>query len=58
MNSKMMQSMYEDGYVLVSVHNLVKLVTDENGNTKYVLPRFIFRQESHVRSQDDVITNT
>jgi len=53
---KMMQSMYEDGYVLVSVHDLVKLVTDENGNTKYV-PAEIYLpagKKPFVLSQDDV----
>ena len=33
---KMMQAMYEDGYVLVSVHDLAKQITDEDGNTKFV----------------------
>src|SRR5690554_1260953 len=33
---KMMEKMYQDGYVLVSIHDLVKKVTDENGKTKYV----------------------
>lgn len=53
---KMMQSMYEDGYVLVSVHDLAKQVTDENGKTKFVegeiyLPR---GKKPFVLSQDDV----
>lgn len=53
---KMMQSMYEDGYVLVSVHDLVKQVTDENGKTKFV-PGEIYLppgKKPFVLSQDDV----
>ena len=53
---KMMQSMYEDGYVLVSVHDLAKQVTDENGNTKFV-PGEIYLpagKKPFVLSQDDV----
>lgn len=53
---KMMQSMYEDGYVLVSVHDLAKQVTDENGKTKFV-PGEIYLpkgKKPFVLSQDDV----
>lgn len=53
---KMMESMYEQGYVLVSVHDLAKQVTDENGKTKFVegeiyLPK---GKKPFVLSQDDV----
>lgn len=53
---KMMQAMYEDGYVLVSVHDLAKQITDEDGNTKFV-PGEIYLPEGKkpfVLSQDDV----
>ncbi|NLL73173.1 MAG: polysaccharide deacetylase [Clostridiales bacterium] len=52
----MMQSMYEDGYVLVSVHDLAKQVEDENGKLKFV-PGEIYLPEGKkpfVLSQDDV----
>jgi hypothetical protein len=53
---KMMQSMYEDGYVLVSVHDLAKQVTDENGNTKFVAGEIYLPagKKPFVLSQDDV----
>lgn len=53
---KMMQAMYEDGYVLVSVHDLAKQITDEDGNAKFV-PGEIYLPEGKkpfVLSQDDV----
>ncbi|NLJ97617.1 MAG: polysaccharide deacetylase [Clostridiales bacterium] len=52
----MMQSMYEDGYVLVSVHDLAKQVEDENGKLKFV-PGEIYLppgKKPFVLSQDDV----
>ena len=33
---KMMQSMYDKGYVLVKIHDLAHETTDENGNPKFV----------------------
>ena len=52
----MMQSMYDDGYVLVSVHDLAKQVEDENGKVKFV-PGEIYLpagKKPFVLSQDDV----
>lgn len=52
----MMQSMYDDGYVLVSVHDLAKQVEDENGKLKFV-PGEIYLpagKKPFVISQDDV----
>jgi len=53
---KMMQSMYEDGYVLVSVHDLAKQITDENGKTKFVAGEIYLPagKKPFVLSQDDV----
>lgn len=53
---KMMQSMYDDGYVLVSVHDLAKQVTDEEGNTKFVAGEIYLPpgKKPFVLSQDDV----
>ena len=53
---KMMQSMYDDGYVLVSVHDLAKQITDENGKTKFVAGDIYLPQgkKPFVLSQDDV----
>lgn len=53
---KMMQSMYEDGYVLVGVHDLATQVTDENGKTKFVAGEIYLPQgkKPFVLSQDDV----
>ena len=53
---KMMQKMYEDGYVLVSMHDIVKKVTLEDGTTKFVeegiyLPK---GKKPFVMSIDDV----
>ncbi|NLO09312.1 MAG: polysaccharide deacetylase family protein [Clostridiales bacterium] len=53
---KMMQSMYEDGYVLVSVHDLAKQIIDENGKTKFVAGEIYLPpgKKPFVLSQDDV----
>ncbi len=53
---KMMQSMYEEGYVLVSVHDLAKQITDENGKTKFVEGEIYLPpgKKPFVLSQDDV----
>lgn len=53
---KMMEKMYEDGYVLVSIHDIAKQVTDENGNTKFVPGEIYLPQgkKPFVLSQDDV----
>lgn len=53
---KMMESMYQDGYVLISVHDLAKQVTDENGKTKFVPGEIYLPQgkKPFVLSQDDV----
>ncbi|NLP17200.1 MAG: polysaccharide deacetylase [Clostridiales bacterium] len=53
---KMMESMYKDGYVLVSVHDIAKQVTDENGKTKFVEGEIYLPpgKKPFVLSQDDV----
>lgn len=53
---KMMESMYKDGYVLVSIKDLYTETTDENGNIKYVANKFYLPQgkKPFVLSQDDV----
>lgn len=53
---KMMQRMYDDGYVLVSVHDLAKQVEDENGKLKFVPGEIYLPQgkKPFVISQDDV----
>jgi hypothetical protein len=53
---KMMEKMYEDGYVLVSIHDLVKLVTLEDGSTKFVEGEILLPpgKKPFVISQDDV----
>lgn len=51
-----MEQMYERGYVLVSIHDIAKEVTDENGNTHFV-PGDIYLpagKKPFVLSQDDV----
>ena len=53
---KMMQKMYEDGYVLVNLHDVAKQVTGEDGKTKFV-PGEIYLpkgKKPFVLSQDDV----
>lgn len=52
----MMESMYNDGYVLVRIHDIVKEVTGEDGSTKFV-PGDLYLPEGKkpfVLSQDDV----
>lgn len=52
----MMESMYNDGYVLVRIHDIVKEVTGDDGSTKFV-PGDIYLPEGKkpfVLSQDDV----
>lgn len=53
---KMMEKMYEDGYVLVSIHDIAKQVTDENGKTKFVEGEIYLPpgKKPFVLSQDDV----
>lgn len=53
---KMMEKMYEDGYVLVNMHDVAKQVTAEDGTTKFV-PGEIYLpkgKKPFVLSQDDV----
>lgn len=52
----MMESMYNDGYVLVRIHDIVKEAMQEDGSTKFV-PGEIYLPEGKkpfVLSQDDV----
>lgn len=52
----MMESMYNDGYVLVRIHDIVKEVKQDDGSTKFV-PGDIYLPEGKkpfVLSQDDV----
>lgn len=53
---KMMEKMYADGYVLVSIHDIAKQVTDENGKTKFVEGEIYLPpgKKPFVLSQDDV----
>lgn len=54
---QMMQSMYEDGYVLVSIHDLIKEVTAEDGTVKFVANDELMLpagKKPFVLSQDDV----
>lgn len=53
---KMMQSMYEKGYVLVRIHDLAYETTDENGNPKFVYGDIMLPEgkKAFVMSQDDV----
>lgn len=54
--NKMMDSMYEKGYVLVSIHDIAKVETDENGNRKLVKQPIMLPEgkKPFVLSQDDV----
>lgn len=54
--NKMLESMYERGYVLVSIHDIAKVETDENGNKKLVQQDIMLPpgKEPFVLSQDDV----
>lgn len=53
---KMMQSMYDRGYVLVSIHDLAYETTDEDGNPKFVYGDIMLPEgkKAFVMSQDDV----
>lgn len=53
---KIIEKMYEDGYVLVSIHDIAKQVTDENGKTKFVEGEIYLPpgKKPFVLSQDDV----
>lgn len=53
---KMMQSMYDRGYVLVRLHDLAYETTDENGNPKFVYGDIYLPEgkKAFVLSQDDV----
>jgi hypothetical protein len=53
---KMMQKMYDDGYVLVRIHDLVKQVPGENGTLEYTANEIYLPQgkKPFVLSQDDV----
>lgn len=53
---KMMQKMYEDGYVLVSMHDVAEQVTLEDGSTKFVPGEIYLPQgkKPFVLSQDDL----
>lgn len=52
----MMEQMYEDGYVLVSIHDVAKEVTLEDGTTKFVPGDILLPPDKKpfVLSQDDV----
>lgn len=52
----MMESMYADGYVLISMHDMVELVTMEDGTTKYKEAEILLPpgKKPFVVSQDDV----
>jgi len=54
--NKMIESMYERGYVLVSIHDIAKRVVDENGNETLVAQPIMLPEgkEPFVLSQDDV----
>jgi hypothetical protein len=53
---KMMQSMYDRGYVLVRIHDLAYETTDENGNPKFVYGDIMLPEgkKAFILSQDDV----
>lgn len=53
---EMMKQMYEDGYVLVSIHDVVKKVTNEDGTTTYTEGDIMLPPDKKpfVLSQDDV----
>ena len=54
--NKMIESMYEKGYVMVSIHDIAKRVVDEDGNEKLVAQDIMLPpgKEPFVLSQDDV----
>ena len=54
--NKITQTMYDNGYVMVSIHDLIEVVQDENGNTTYepatiMLPK---GKKAFVLSLDDL----
>lgn len=53
---KIIQSMYDRGYVLVRLHDLASEVVDENGNAKFVKNPILLPEgkKAFVMSQDDV----
>ncbi len=53
---QMMQEMYEDGYVLVSIHDIAKEVTKEDGTKKFEAQEIYLPKgkKPFVLSQDDV----
>lgn len=53
---KMMQSMYDKGYVLVKIHDLAYETKDENGNPKFVYGDIMLPpgKKAFVLSQDDL----
>lgn len=53
---KILQSMYDRGYVLVRLHDLAYEVTDENGNAAFVKNSILLPEgkKAFVMSQDDV----
>lgn len=53
---KMIQKMYEDGYVLVSIHDTVKQVKEKDGTKKFEAKKFYLPKgkKPFILSQDDV----
>ena len=53
---KIIQKMYDQGYVLVNMTDLVKLTTEEDGSTKYIANEIYLREGKKplVISEDDV----
>ena len=53
---KILEQMYERGYVLVKMHDLAYETVDENGNTKFVAGNIMLPpdKKAFVMSQDDV----
>lgn len=54
--NRILQQMYDNGYVLVRIHDLVEETTDENGNTVYTKGKIMLPEgkKPFVMSQDDV----
>lgn len=53
---KIMQKMYDDGYILISIHDIAKQVTAEDGTLKFTAQKIYLPQgkKPFVLSQDDV----
>lgn len=53
---KIIQEMYDRGYVIVSIHDLIETVTDENGNPSYQPAKIMLPpgKRAYVLSQDDL----